>query len=239
MSDEAKREAARLIGDALLQNPELLRAIQAIGQGGEGITPDSTQKDSSGPKRRRPLTRRPGTYLTEEERDRLIAAVPSTRPAQALRDRAILTLFAYSGLRRNELRMLDRGDVDEYRMVIRVRHGKGGKTRTVPLNAKAQAAIRAYLATRRDPDPALFLSNRRQRFSLKGLWRLLERALAGAGIEQRVSLHSLRHTFATGIYRKTGDIYLVKELLGHSNIQTSTVYAHMDQSRAAGAVSEL
>lgn len=188
-----------------------------------------------------------GTFLTDAQRDLLITLVPDPdeTPSQALRlqrlrDRAILTLFCFAGLRRNELRLLDRADIQWERRRVQVRHGKGGKTRVVPLHPSAADAIRAYLGQRVDPDPALFLSGRRRRIANRTLGHVLHRYLPGLGIgEERITLHALRRTFATVLYQRTRDPVAVQRLLGHANLQTTMLYIGLIDDELHDAVNQL
>lgn len=169
-----------------------------------------------------------GAFLSAHDRDLLLALVPDPADAptpaqrvQRLRDRAILTLFCFAGLRRNELRQLDRGDVQFGRQRVLVRHGKGGRQRAVPLTQATLEVVRAYLAVRLDPEPALFLSNRRRRISNEALGDVLQRYLPGLAPEERVTLHALRRTFATILHQRGASLQVIQQLLGHANPQTT------------------
>jgi integrase/recombinase XerD len=207
--------------------------------------PNMAQNGDCGPSPARP-ERRERTFLRPHERDALLALVPDPAPdasyadqALLLRDRAILSLFVFAGLRRNELRMLDRRDVDLREGTIFVRYAKRGKTRSVPLHPIPEQAIRAYLTTRLDLDPALFISQRRQRIGTKTLWNVLNKYLPGLESEKQITLHSLRRTFATAVFRKTKDIQVVQRLLGHSNIQTTLIYIQLVDDELKDAVNQL
>jgi integrase len=188
-----------------------------------------------------------GSFLTDQERDLLLALVPDPTPTssyarriQGRRDRAILAVFVFAGLRRNELRLLDRRDIQLNRNRVHVRHGKGGKERYVPLHPIAQEAIRDYLAERIDPDPALFLTNRRKRISNRTLCDVLHRYLPGLDTgEERVTLHALRRTFATVLYQRTRDPVTVQRLLGHANLQTTMLYIGLVDDELRDAVNQL
>ncbi|HET8627396.1 MAG TPA: tyrosine-type recombinase/integrase [Thermomicrobiales bacterium] len=188
--------------------------------------------------------RKPPTYLTEPERDRLLAAAAGNP-----RDHAILTLFAFAGLRLNELVMLDRDDVDFAQKRITVRFAKGGKWRRLGLHPRAERALRAYLATRDDDNPALFLSRKgpsdaaARRPGAKGrlgrfaIEDLLAKYVAAADLGRKhVTPHCLRHTFATTLWRQTRDIQLVQRALGHSRITTTTIYMHLDDDQMSNAM---
>ncbi len=192
---------------------------------------------------RSPAKRRPPTYLSEAERDRLLAVV------EDLRDRAILTLFCFAGLRLNELVMLDREDVDFDRARVLVRFAKGGKWRKLGLHPRAADAIRAYLATRYDDAPALFLSRQgstrldkrdaghKRRLGHQAIQLMLDRYTARVDLRgKHVTPHCLRHTFATALYRQTVDLQLVQRALGHNDIKTTLIYAWLEDDQLAGGM---
>jgi len=181
----------------------------------------------------RRLTR---NVASEAEVVRLIESISIKTPV-GIRNRAIVETFYSTGLRRDELRMLDITDVAISERLVEVRHGKGGRTRTVPLGATAAAAITRYvesvrpkLAVRRDEN-ALFISatarKRGSRLSRTQIHRIFAEARAAAGIERRVTPHTLRHSFATHLLRAGADLRHVQELLGHARIDTTEIYTHL------------
>ena len=163
-----------------------------------------------------------------EEVRRLLEAPDPATPA-GLRDRAILELLYGSGLRISELTGLDVDDLELDAGSVRVL-GKGGKEREVPLGSFAREAVGAYL-TRGRPAlassasrGALFLNARGGRLSRQSCARLLGRYVRLAGIERRVTLHSLRHSFATHLLEGGADVRVVQELLGHASVATTQIY---------------
>ena len=181
--------------------------------------------------------RKPPQFLRAAERDRLLALIEETA---SKRDKAIITLFLYSGLRLNELRMLDRDDIEWDERRIMVRFAKGGKWRRLSLHAKAAEAIAAYLKGRPDPDPALFLSRNRRRISHRAIQLMLEKFVERLALNKRITPHCLRHTFATHLYRTSGsDLRLVQRALGHSSIQTTTIYAALEDDVMFNAMDRL
>jgi integrase/recombinase XerD len=166
--------------------------------------------------------------LTVEEIARLLDAPPRETPA-GLRDRAILELLYGAGLRISELTGLDVDDVDLDDGAVRVL-GKGGKEREVPLGRYAREAVAAYL-TRARPElvrgsarGALFLNQRGGRLSRQSCDRMVRSAARGAGIDRHVSLHTLRHSFATHLLEGGADVRVVQELLGHASVATTQIY---------------
>jgi integrase/recombinase XerD len=163
-----------------------------------------------------------------EEVLRLLAAPPEGTPV-GLRDRAVLETLYGGGLRVSELAGLDIDDVELEGGGVRVL-GKGGKERDIPLGRYAIEAISAYLrrarpglATSRSR-AALFLNQRGGRLTRQGVAGILAKAVKGAGIERRVTPHTLRHSFATHLLEGGADVRVVQELLGHASVATTQVY---------------
>lgn len=154
--------------------------------------------------------------LDRNERNRVLREVERTRN---LRSIAIVYLFLYSGLRVSEMVALGRDDVvlGERSGSIRVRKGKGNVSRTVPLPVEARLQLRQYLESRRDDDPALFLSNFHRRISVRSVQRVLEKF--------GVHPHQLRHTYCRELVGAGVDIATVAELAGHADINVTRRYA--------------
>ncbi|MGN7227674.1 site-specific tyrosine recombinase XerD [Dietzia maris] len=170
--------------------------------------------------------------------DRMIAVIEAagatemdTDPAR-LRDRAMLELLYASGARAAELVGLDVDDLDGLdhpdggAVILR---GKGGKERVVPVGRPACEAVGAYLVRARPAlatrgGPALFLNARGGRVTRQTLWNVVSVAARRAGVQQDVSPHSFRHSFATHLLDGGADIRVVQELLGHSSVTTTQVY---------------
>lgn len=144
----------------------------------------------------------------------------------SLRDWAILAVFAYAGLRSNELRMLDVGDIDWELGQLHVRHAKRGKERIIPLHRETLGALRIYLAGRQAGP--MFLSNRSRRISNQRLRSLVAEWGRRARIVKRRRLHphALRHTFAVRLLETGSDLEMIRDLLGHESIVTTCIYLH-------------
>ena len=190
----------------------------------EGVTDRDPSAEVIRPRLPRSLPR----PLTVEEVERLVEAPDDSSPA-GMRDRAILELLYGAGLRISELTGLDVDDVDLEEGAVRVL-GKGGKEREVPVGRHARAAVGAYV-TRARPilaaaatRGALFLNTRGGRLTRQSCARMLARHVAAAGVERRVTLHSLRHSFATHLLEGGADVRVVQELLGHASVATTQVY---------------
>lgn len=147
------------------------------------------------------------------------------------RDRAIMELFYSSGLRLAELTGLDLPDLDLAEGSVRVT-GKGGKTRILPVGAKAREALGRWLQVRhrmgRGEDPALFVSRLGRRLSTRAVQARLRDWSRRIGLATGVNPHLLRHSFATHMLESSGDLRGVQELLGHANIGTTQIYTHLD-----------
>jgi integrase/recombinase XerD len=159
--------------------------------------------------------------------------------ATAVRDRALLELLYAAGLRVGEATRLDREDLSLEGGFVRV-IGKGDRERMVPIGTPAVTALRAYLdgvrpAWLRRPLPPrggpLFVTPRRGRLGRMGAWRAIQRAARAAGLEQHVSPHTLRHSFATHLLEGGADLRVVQELLGHASISTTQLYTHVTGER--------
>jgi integrase/recombinase XerC len=161
---------------------------------------------------------------------------PTQDPLE-IRDLAIWELFYSSGLRLSELAALDCQDLDLAAGSAFVRSGKGRKARYLPVGGKACAAIARWLPIRADlapeQEPALFLSERKKRISVRSIQARLSRWCVKLGLAEHVHPHMLRHSFASHMLEATSDLRAVQELLGHANISTTQIYTHMDFQRLA------
>ncbi len=179
--------------------------------------------------------RRIPDVLDPEEVVRLLEAPDAGTPL-GIRDRALLELLYASGLRVSEALGLDREDLSWERESVRV-IGKQDRERRVPVGEIALAAIARYLAEARVPagegtpgDP-LFTGSRGGRLGRAEAWRAIRRAAESAGLERRVSPHTLRHSFATHLLEGGADLRVVQELLGHVTIATTEIYTHVSRER--------
>jgi len=169
--------------------------------------------------------------LSPEAAGQLLDAPAGTPPE--VRDKAMFELAYSSGLRLAELVSLDLAHADAIRRDAEVTvTGKGGKTRSVPVGAKARAAIEAWLQVRallaRAEVPALFVGARGERIAAGVVRARLGQWARRAGLPMHVHPHVLRHSFATHVLQSSGDLRAVQEMLGHSSISTTQVYTHLD-----------
>ena len=164
-------------------------------------------------------------------------STPNANDPYPLRDRAVLELLYATGCRVSELSNLKVRDVD-----LDGRHclcqGKGNKQRLVPLGKPASRAIQKYLTHERPPLAAaaqrppewLILSRRGLRLRRESIWELVKKYAARAAVNDLISPHSLRHSFATHLLAGGADLRHVQEMLGHASIATTQIYTHVDQS---------
>lgn len=180
-----------------------------------------------------PRPRQHGDWLTRDEFARLLEAASnpsSPRPGLAERDRLVLLALVTTGLRRSELIALDWRDLDldVPRPSLLVRRGKGGKPRPQPISTQLAVELRD-LRRRRDPaqrEP-VFCGLAGGRLQPTILADIIRRASERAGIDKRVTAHTLRHTAATWLRQDIGDTRLVAEYLGHADLSTVSRYAHV------------
>ena len=179
------------------------------------------------PKAARPLPK----ALSVEAAQRLLDEKPQS--AALVRDAAMFELLYSSGLRLGELIALN---VDDGRLDLREGEvtvtGKGSKTRTVPIGAKAREALRLWLDRRAElaapGERAFFVGGRGRRIGPSAVNSRLRTWARRRGLGQRVHPHMLRHSFATHVLQSSQDLRAVQELLGHASISTTQVYTHLD-----------
>ncbi len=169
--------------------------------------------------------------LSPEAAGQLLDAPAQTPPD--IRDKAMFELAYSSGLRLAELVSLELSHAEAIRCDAEVTvTGKGGKTRSVPVGAKARSAIETWLQARvllaRPGVQALFVGARGERIAPGVVRARLARWATRAGLPVHVHPHVLRHSFATHVLQSSGDLRAVQEMLGHSSISTTQVYTHLD-----------
>ncbi len=195
----------------------------------EGLVGTDVAADLSSP----PASRTLPDTLTQAEVEALLEAADGPDPAQR-RDLAMLEMLYSAGLRVSELIDLDVDDVDLVEMSVRC-IGKGSRERIVPLGRMACQAVDAWILhgrpTMTPGGPWLFCNTRGGRLSRQGGWKIVKRHAEAAGLSERVSPHTLRHSFATHLVEGGADIRVVQELLGHASVNTTQVYTHTSQAR--------
>lgn len=170
--------------------------------------------------------------MSEEEVRRLIeSAYPKgVFDERGLRDRAILETFYSTGMRISELRGLNIQDIDFISNIVKVM-GKGKKERIVPIGDMALGAISKYLEKRKRESTALFLNKNGKGLSVRGIRGVVDKYIRLAGLKQGVSVHTLRHSFATHLLNRGLDLRTVQELLGHANLSTTQIYTHLSTDK--------
>jgi len=171
------------------------------------------------------LGRRLPSFLPKDEATELLDQKPEKSEA-GRRDHALLELLYATGLRVAECCELDPNDLDRSQGTVRVL-GKGGKERVVPVGETALEAVDAYMKMRGDGTGPLFRNARGGRLTTRSVHRVVKERARQAGISQRVTPHTLRHTFATHMLGEGADLRLIQELLGHSRLSTTQRYTHV------------
>jgi integrase/recombinase XerD len=173
--------------------------------------------------------------LTRDEVALLLDQPRGSDPA-AQRDRALLETMYACGLRASEAIGLELADLDLEAGILRAR-GKGSKERIVPIGSKAIATLNTYLSRGRPrlvglrDEPRVFVNQRGAGLSRQGLYKIVQRHARSAGLEQRMSPHTLRHTFATHLLAGGCDLRSLQEMLGHADIGTTQIYTHLSAGR--------
>lgn len=172
--------------------------------------------------------------LTVRQVDELLEQPSKRKTPEALRDRAMLELLYATGLRVTELVSLNLDSISlDSRSPSARCLGKGAKERAVPIHEQALRALVTYLNDGRSrmvknkKERALFVNRRGERLTRQGFWLILKQYAREAGLEEPVTPHSLRHSFATHMLRGGAPLRSVQELLGHANISTTQVYTQI------------
>lgn len=180
-------------------------------------------------------------FLSQEEMDRLInQALKAPKPIVSKRNHALIELLYSSGLRVAEAEALNIEDIDFWNETVRV-VGKGNRERLVPLGKKALSSLTDYLKERGEQigmggkawqrARPLFVNLRKSRLSSRAMHMLILSVAKRAGINKVVSPHMLRHSFATHLLENGCDLRSVQEMLGHKNLSTTQIYAHVTKER--------
>jgi integrase/recombinase XerD len=197
----------------------------------DGILDHDPTSELRAPRSRQRLPK----VLSRDEVARLLQQ-PRGSSAAAIRDRALLETMYACGLRASEAIGLELRDVDLEAGILRAR-GKGSKERIVPIGTKAIQSLNDYLDKARprlvgDRDqPRVFVNLRGGGLSRQGLYKIVQGHARSAGLEHRMSPHTLRHTFATHLLAGGCDLRSLQEMLGHADIGTTQVYTHLSAER--------
>lgn len=198
------------------------------------VLDDDPAQELDSPKVKKQL---PNT-LTPNEVDQLLALPVQSGPTpKAQRDAALLEVLYATGMRVSEVAQITLEDLDLEAGTVRCL-GKGSKERVMPLYAEAVQAVRVYVENGRDvlaghdsEERTLFLNPRGERLTRQGLWLIIKSYARELGLEDRVTPHTLRHSFATHMLNGGAGLREVQKLLGHANISTTQVYTHISRER--------
>lgn len=195
----------------------------------EGLTKTNPMSAITTPK----LDKRLPRVLGCEKVAQLVQS-PESWTVSGLRDRAILETLYSTGARVSELVGLDERDIDFISGVIKVL-GKGRKERIVPIGETALGAIKRYMDGRSEAaikdKNAVFLNKSGSRITDRSIRRIVDKYIRSLSIAEKISPHSLRHSFATHLLDRGADLRSVQELLGHMNLSTTQIYTHVSAER--------
>jgi len=201
----------------------------------EGLIEHDPTAELRGPRKPQRLPK----VLTREEVASLLSQ-PRGQGSLALRDRALLELLYACGLRASEAVGLKLSDIDLEEGLLCAR-GKGSKERIVPIGRQALGALRAYLRAGRPAlvgdavQVRLFVNHRGGPLTRQGLYKVVQGHARRAGLEERMSPHTLRHSFATHLLAGGCDLRSLQEMLGHADLATTQVYTHLSADRLKDA----
>jgi len=206
-----------------------------------GLDPQLGARNQGAPlrlfvKKRSRQRRRLPVYLRVTELEQLLASAPTAR------DRLILLIAAYAGLRVSEIVKLQVEHLDFEDAMLEVHAGKGDQDRTIPMHARIAWALKAYLGGRRTG--WVFAAPRASHgasghLTSRAVQLMVAAAAARAQIVRHVTPHKLRHTFATALLSSGADLITIKDLLGHSSVATTQIYAAALPERLRSAVDRL
>ena len=195
----------------------------------EGVLSNDPTKSLKSPK----IEKKIPEILTTDEVFALLEQ-PSGDSPKEIRDKAMLELLYATGIRVSELINLETSDVNLKTSSILCRDGS--KSRTIPYGKKAKDALTRYLEGAREAivdnkeSTILFANCSGQKMSRQGFWKLIKHYAKKAGIESDITPHTLRHSFAAHLVENGADLRSVQEMLGHSDISTTQIYANMSHS---------
>lgn len=159
------------------------------------------------------------TFISNEQVDAMISHAYNTRNA------FIVSLIYSSGIRLSELIALNRGQIQHRRFTV---IGKGSKPRLCFIDERTEQLMESYLATRDDHESALVVSyESKHRMTATNIQLLIRNSAKRAGIKDKVTPHTLRHSFATNFLQNNGNMRYLADLLGHASLETTQMYAHV------------
>ena len=178
------------------------------------------------------VTKRLPRPISPDEIEALLTAPDAERDSRGIRDKALLELLYATGMRVTEVVSLEVDDVNLASATVRCL-GKASKERIIPIYPKAVEALETYMERGRVPllkdaqEKALFVNHRGERLTRQGLWLIIKRYVKQVGMNEMVTPHTLRHSFATHMLNGGADLRNVQKLLGHANISTTQIYTQV------------
>lgn len=173
--------------------------------------------------------------LSVEDVERLLEQ-PDLKTPAGIRDRAMLEMLYATGLRVSELVSLRVGDLNLEMGYIKC-FGKGSKERIVPLGSVATKHIKLYLEHARKflassmHEDTLFLNHHGRKLTRQGFWKIIKKYAESINLEEDITPHTLRHSFATHLLENGADLRSVQEMLGHADISTTQIYTHLTKGK--------
>lgn len=180
-------------------------------------------------------------YLNKNEIDLLINTAMKFGKENALHDKCFLKTIAFTGMRRQEALALDWDDIDFGNSVVKIRKGKGKKERIVPLPESLSSDLWAYLQTRLPlSTQAVFISNAGNRLTPSPAQNRFNKYIKKAGLSGKgYTIHKLRHSYASLLVQNNADLLSVQKLLGHSDLNSTKVYTHINTEHLKKQVDKL
>lgn len=224
------------MGESELANRSIARKHSALKSFAKYLLKESVIENDFTESLSRPRSEKKLPHALSLEVIEKLFRCPNLNTPMGLRDRALLELTYSSGLRVTELCSLTFTSINYEEQFIRV-IGKGAKERLSPVGEPALKAVRDYLAGGRpslvkaNTGSELFLSRLGKAISRKTVWHLIKQYAKQAGIDDSITPHSLRHSFATHLLSGGADLRIIQELLGHSDISTTQIYTAVDIAR--------
>ncbi len=180
-------------------------------------------------------------YLSDKEIETLIQATMKYGKENSLRDKCFLKILAYTGMRRQEALKLNWEDIDFNQNIIKIKFGKGKKERLVPMVESLATDLWAYLQTRLPlSNQAVFISNAGNRLTPSPAQNIFRKYLKKTGLDGKgYSIHKLRHSYASLLIQNDVDLLSVQKLLGHSDLNSTKVYTHVNMDYLKEQVEKL
>lgn len=176
-------------------------------------------------------------YLYPERREYKLPVILSKEEVHSilsgitnLKHKAIISTLYACGLRLSEVLNLTLKDIDSYRMLVRVEQSKGKKDRYVPLPSNLLELLREYYKLYK-PYYYLFEGQYRGKYAARSVQNVFKRAVQKAGVQKPVSVHTLRHSYATHLLESGVDVRIIQKLLGHASIKTTQIYTQVTNSK--------